>query len=82
MTIQKHLPINHFKGALSGLRQYFATESPFKKMKNTFYFTLKVVSSTFLLVCFVHLKESTCGTKKTVFYFTLKALFVIETTKF
>ena len=30
-----------FKGALSGLRQFWATESPLKIMKNPFYFTLK-----------------------------------------
>ena len=29
------------KGALSGLRQFLATESPLKMMKNAFYFTLK-----------------------------------------
>ena len=29
------------KCALSGLRQFLATERPFKMMKNTFYFTLK-----------------------------------------
>ena len=29
------------KGALSGLRQFLATERPFKMMKNTFYYTLK-----------------------------------------
>ena len=40
------------KGALSGLRQFLATENPLKMMKNTFYFTLKVVSATFLLDCF------------------------------
>ena len=28
------------KGALSGLRQILATESPLKMMKNAFYFTL------------------------------------------
>ena len=39
---------------------------------------LKVVSTTFLLVCFVCLKESTCETKKNVFYFTSKALFVLD----
>ena len=32
---------------------------------------LKVVSATFLLVCFVCLKESTSETKKNAFYFTL-----------
>ena len=30
-----------FKGALSVLRQFLATESPLKMMKNAFYFTLK-----------------------------------------
>ena len=32
-----------FKGALSGLRQFLATESPQKMMKNAFYFTLKAL---------------------------------------
>ena len=40
--------------------------------------TLKVVSATFLLVYFVDLKESTLETRKNVFFFTLKALFVLE----
>ena len=44
--------------------------------------TLKVVSATFLLVCFACLKESTCETRKNVFYFTSKALFVLEIIKF
>ena len=39
---------------------------------------LKVVSSTFLPACFVCLKETTCGTRKKVFYFTLKALFILR----
>ena len=43
---------------------------------------LKVVSATFLLVCFVCLKESICETRKNVFYFTSKALFVLEIIKF
>ena len=30
-----------FKGALSGLRQFLATESPLKLMKNAFVFHLK-----------------------------------------
>ena len=33
-----------FKGALSGLRPFFANESPLKMMKNAFYFTLKALS--------------------------------------
>ena len=36
--------------------------------------TLKVVSTTFLLVSFGSLKEGTCETRKNVFYFTSKAL--------
>ena len=35
-----------------------------------------------LLVCFVCLKESTCETRKNVFYFTSKAFFVLEIIKF
>ena len=43
---------------------------------------LKVVSATFLLVCFLSLNESTCQTRKNVFYFTSKALSVLEKIKF
>ena len=42
---------------------------------------LKAVSATFLLVCFLSLKESFCETMKNVFYFTSKALFVLENIK-
>ena len=42
---------------------------------------LKIVSTTFLLVCFVCLKQSTCETRENVFYFTLKGLFVLEIIK-
>ena len=31
------------KGALSGLRQFLANESPLKMMKNTFYFKSKAL---------------------------------------
>ena len=43
---------------------------------------LKVVSATFLLVCFVCLKESTCETRKNAFYFTSKAPLVLEIINF
>ena len=43
---------------------------------------LKVVSATFLLRCFLSLNESTCQTRKKFFYFTSKALFVLEKIKF
>ena len=33
------MPDVAFKGALSGLRQFLATESPLKMMKYAFYFT-------------------------------------------
>ena len=32
-----------FKGAPSDLRQFLATDSPLKMMKNAFYFILKVL---------------------------------------
>ena len=44
--------------------------------------SLKVVSATFLQVYFACLKESTCGTRKSFFNFTSKALFVLEIIKF
>ena len=43
---------------------------------------LKVVPATFLLICFVCLKESTCETRKNAFSFTSKALFVPQIIKF
>ena len=42
----------------------------------------KIVSATSLLVCFACLKESTFETKKNVFFFTSKALLVLEIIKF
>ena len=35
-----------FKGALSGLRQFLAVESPLKMMKNAFYLTSKIIFVT------------------------------------
>ena len=40
--------------------------------------SLKVLSTTFLLVCFLSLNDSTCQTRKNNFYFTSKALFILE----
>ena len=37
-----------FKDALSGLRQFLATESPLKMMENAFYFTWKVADPQIL----------------------------------
>ena len=45
-------------------------------------FPLKVVPATFLLVCFLCLKECTCETSKNDFYFTSKALFILEIIRF
>ena len=44
--------------------------------------TSKVVFATFLLFCFVCPKESTLGTRKNAFYFTSKALFILEISNF
>ena len=35
---------------------------------------LKVVSATFLLVCFLSLKKSTCETRKNIFFISLQKL--------
>ena len=43
---------------------------------------LKVVSATFLLVCFLSLKENNCETRTNDFYFTSKAFFVLEKINF
>ena len=43
---------------------------------------LKVMSTTFVLNCFLKLNESTFQTRKNIFYFTSKALFVLEKIKF
>ena len=45
-------------------------------------YILKVVSATFLLVCFLSLSKSTCQTRKNDFYFNSKALFILEKIKF
>ena len=62
--------------------RFFIRNFFFRKwaLKNTK--TLKIVSATFLLVRFLSLNESTCQTRKNVFYFTLKGLFVLEKIKF
>ena len=39
--------LNYFKDALSYLRQFLATESPLKMVKNAFYFTLKAILNIF-----------------------------------
>ena len=54
----------------------------FDKLSESRGFSLKAVSATFLLVCFVYLKESTCETSKNTFYFTSKAPLVLEIIKF
>ena len=65
------------------LRPRKKTTLPCKHMFALFEkFNLKVVSATFLLVCFVILKEGTSETRKNVFYFTSKALFILEIIKF
>ena len=64
------------------LRSVSETLSVALKTTTSVLVTLKVVSAIFLLVCFLSLNESTCKTRKNVFYFTSKALFVLEKIKF
>ena len=53
-----------------------------KNLRMFQYKLSKVMSTTFVLVCFLSLNECTCQTRKNVFYFTLKALFVLEKIRF
>ena len=59
--------------------QVFAAEEKSGSHKRE---VLKIVCSTFLLVCFSILKDSTCETWKNIFYFTLKALVILEKIRF
>ena len=57
LMLQSSKLLGTIKGALSGLRQFLATEKPLKMMKNAFYFTLKALFvlkiSRFCLECLV-----------------------------
>ena len=50
--------------------------------RSVYVVSLNAVSATFLLVSFLSLNESTYQTRKSVFYFTSKALSVLEKIKF
>ena len=52
-----YILITILKGTLSGLRQFLATGSPLKMMKNAFYFTLKALSNLKIF----KLLSSICG---------------------
>ena len=57
----------------------------FQRIHKTLYISVvsvKVVSATFLLVCFLSVNESHYQIRKNTFCFTLKALFVLEKIKF
>ena len=55
-------------------------KSGYQKKSNA-WGNLRIVSATYLLVRFLSLSKTTCQTKKNVFYFTSKALFVLEKIK-
>ena len=55
-------PMDGLKGALSGLIQLLATESPLKMMRNTFYFTSKAL---FVLKIFKFLSVTFWSCSKT-----------------
>ena len=52
------------------------------KSSVTITLSLKVVSATFTLICFLRLNESNCQTSKNVFYFSSKAPFVLKKSNF
>ena len=51
------------KGALEGVGQFLASESPLKKMKNHFHFTLKAL---FVLKIFKFFVLTFCSYRKTI----------------
>ena len=64
------------------LMAFLKITTKFSSKLNPREWCLKVVSATFLLVCFLCLKGSTSETRKNVFYFISKALFVFEIIRF
>ena len=82
MMIEKHSSTDYNESY--NFRPYLITFARIKNqlLKKQRIYYLKVLSATFFLVCFVSLKESTYETRKSVSYFTSKALFVLEIIKF
>ena len=62
-----------FKGALSGLRQFLAAESPLKMTRNVFYFTSKALFVLkifkFLSLLFGHAAKQFAKKDKAIFKF-------------
>ena len=50
-------------------------------LSGEFWKVFKGCVATFLLVCFLSLKDGTCETRKSVLYFTSKALLVLKKIK-
>ena len=69
----------HSRTYLNQIIQYQFIIGTFVSQRSNY---LNVLSATFLLVCFVCLKERTCETRKNIFCFISKALFVLEIIKF
>ena len=86
---KKKLPITTHKSASHSLARRVTRKG--KKSKGTLIkigylikrlkLTLKAVFATFLLVCFLCLKENTCETRKNIFHYFSEALFVLEKIK-
>ena len=68
-------------------RDFFSHDSKFLTyfcdiVVRSLLLALKVVPAAFLLVCFLSLNKNICETRKNIFYFTSKDLFVLEKIKF
>ena len=74
VVVTLFLGILNLKGKTSEVMDFIKTNFAAK--------SLKVVSATFLLVCFSSPNQNTCQTRKNDFYFTSKALFILEKIKF
>ena len=87
MYIERRLKFNDHKNCFLNNEIMLKSQQRFKsKAHNVFIeevnkIALKVVSATFLQVCFLCLKESTFETRKNTFYFTWKALFILKIIK-
>ena len=68
---------NQLQNCFSSLKAF----NEFYHFMSFLKYFLKVVSTAFLLFYFLSLKKRACETRKNVFYFNSKALFVLEKIK-
>ena len=80
-AVDWHLKVKDKEYGVGLTKNYCITVS-MQKISSIHTLILKGCVCYILLVCFLSLKESTYETRKNVFYFTSKALFVLKKIKF